>query len=74
MTTADSNPSGDEDLITRKQLAAIFGRSVRTIDLWRRQHDLPCLKINHSVYFRKSVVLKHLEQRNGHGPKLNPGS
>jgi hypothetical protein len=54
-----------EKLLTKKELAKYLRKSERTIDNWRKHLDLPCLKIRHSVFFRLSEVIPHLEKHNG---------
>ena len=66
-------PDG-EILLTKEQLAQHLGKSQRTIDYWRKQIGLPCFKIKHSVLFRLSEVMRHLEKTNGQPPTSNaPG-
>ena len=57
------NPLPDKDpLITKRQLADLVGTTERTIDNWRRDFDLPCLKVGHTVKFRYGQVVRHLEK------------
>lgn len=53
---------GGRALLTKKQLAQELGKSERTIDNWRARLGLPFLKIEHSVMFRLSDVIRHLEK------------
>lgn len=61
---------GGEVLVTKKQLARLIGKSERTIDYWRKRLGLPCYKVEHSVLFRPSDVLQHLEKTNGQSGTL----
>lgn len=67
-TMCAATPSDEpevEKLMTKRQLAKYLGKSERTIDHWRQKFGLPCLKIGHSVFFRLSDVLRHIETLNG---------
>ena len=63
---------GGEALLTKAQLAQHLGKSERTIDNWRKQIGLPCLKVKHSVFFRLSDVMRHIEKTNGHAMHPEP--
>ena len=54
-------PNGD-DLMNKEQVAEMLGKSVRTIDNWRRQLELPSYKLENSVYFKRTEVLAFMEQ------------
>lgn len=58
-------PGDGQQLIKKKELAARLGVSQRTIDNWRKDLDLPCLKIKHLVFFDLKRVMRHLEKHNG---------
>ncbi|MCP5523717.1 MAG: helix-turn-helix domain-containing protein [Verrucomicrobiales bacterium] len=55
----------DEPLIPKRELAYRLGKAERTIDYWRRQYGLPCIKVSRSVMFRYSAVLRFLEKNAG---------
>ena len=69
---------GGEILLSKQQLAQHLGVSERTIDNWRKQFGLPCLKVNHTVLFRLIDVMQHLEKHNGRTaatfPRIAPPS
>ena len=51
--------------MTREQLAQQLGKSVRTIDNWRKNEGLPSSKVGHSVIIRWSAVTGFLDSRSG---------
>jgi len=55
-------PNGDEKLLTKKEIADYFGKSTRTIDNWRKDLDMPSIKIKNSVFFLRSDVLRHFDK------------
>jgi hypothetical protein len=61
-------PGGADRLLKKNELAAHLGVCERTIDNWRRDIGLPCLKIKHSVSFDLKRVMQHLEQHNSRPP------
>jgi len=70
----DDSPHEDrgEVLLTRQQLAQRLQTSLRTIDYWREHEGLPFLKIGHTVLFRWSDVLRHLEKTTGKASGRKP--
>lgn len=50
----------DEDLLTKGQVATLFGVSSRTIDNWRAQDLLPCVRLGGRVFFLRSQLQKRL--------------
>jgi predicted DNA-binding transcriptional regulator AlpA len=68
--TNENGPSrepGGEDLMNKRQVAKMLGKSERTIDNWRKDLGLPSYKVEHSVYFKKGEVLAFMEQFSGNG-------
>jgi hypothetical protein len=49
--------------MTREQVAHELGKSVRTIDYWRKNEGLPSSKVGHSVLIRWSAVTHFLDSR-----------
>ena len=49
--------------MTREQVAQELGKSVRTIDNWRKKYGLPSSKVGHSVFLRWSAVTRFLDSR-----------
>ena len=49
--------------MTREQVAHELGKSVRTIDYWRKNEGLPSSKVGHSVLIRWSAVTRFLDSR-----------
>jgi excisionase family DNA binding protein len=43
-------------LMTKKQLAALFGISERTLDRWRAEGTITAIKVGGIVRFREEVV------------------
>ena len=57
-------------LISRIEVARLFGVSKTTIDKWRSHHVLPpIIKIASRVYFDKDQILENLKKRQ-HQPNL----
>jgi excisionase family DNA binding protein len=52
---------GEEILVTRKDIARLFGVSLVTVNAWMKKGLLPFHRINRRVYFKKSEVLATLE-------------
>lgn len=51
----------EETLVTRKDIARLFGISLVTVNAWMKKGLLPFHRINRRVYFKKSEVLATLE-------------
>ena len=62
---------GEADLMTKRLVAEMLGKTERTIDLWRKLLGLPSYKLGHSVYFKKSEVLAFVEKHKA-GMSLGP--
>ena len=60
----------DERPMTKADVAAWFGKNVRTIERWMRDGVLPYMKLGKKksspVYFDRAQVVAHLKQRYGH--------
>jgi hypothetical protein len=54
-------PSGQEDFITKKELAARLKVSTRTISNWQRYGAVPFVKCGRSVYYNWAAVVAHLQ-------------
>lgn len=52
---------GEETLVTRKDIARLFGVSLVTVNAWMKKGLLPFHRINRRVYFKKSEVLATLK-------------
>lgn len=52
---------GEETLVTRKDIARLFGVSLVTLNAWMKKGLLPFHRINRRIYFKKSEVLATLE-------------
>ena len=62
----------DEGYLTRKQVASLLKKSVRTVDNWHKHGDLPMVKIGRSVLFKWSDVVAEMgRRRSGEGKTLN---
>lgn len=72
--SGSSGEPGGEDLMNKRQVAQMLGKSCRTIDNWRKNYGLPAYKLGHSVYFKRSEVLAFMKKfaANGGGaPVVN---
>jgi excisionase family DNA binding protein len=54
--------SVQEDLISIIEVAAIFKVSKVTIHKWKREGRIPFHKVKRKLYFKRSEVLKNIEQ------------
>lgn len=54
--------SGEEPLLTRKEIAGIFRISLVTLHDWMKR-GLPCHKQRGRVYFLRSEVLEYVKQK-----------
>ena len=52
---------GEETLVTRKDIARLFGVTLVTVNAWMKKGLLPYHRINRRIYFKKSEVLATLE-------------
>lgn len=53
-------PLESKRLISKAELAKHLGVSQRTLDYWRTDLGLPCLKVRRRVFFNLHEVLEHL--------------
>ncbi len=51
-----------EEILTRKQISEMFGRSLVTINDWMQKGLLPYYRISRKVYFKKSEVLNAMQK------------
>lgn len=58
---AHADPSQEEPLLTRKEIAGIFRISLVTLHDWMNR-GLPCHKQRGRVYFLRSEVMEHVKQ------------
>ena len=65
--------AGEDELLSKRQLARRLGKSTRTIDYWRSHEGLPFLKIRHTVFFRWDEVMCHLEKTTGQAEEKAEG-
>ena len=56
-----NNPSAEERLLSKQELAAELGVSLVTLTDWMKK-GLPFLRLHKRVYFKKSEVLKIMQQ------------
>lgn len=52
--------SGDDEFLTRKEVAFRLKQNVRTVDKWHRRGTLPKIKIGRSVLYKWSDVQSHI--------------
>jgi excisionase family DNA binding protein len=57
------NPFVDDPLLTVKEAAAYCRVSVTTINTWRREKRIPCVKTTNDARFRRSDLNRFI---NGH--------
>ncbi len=50
-------------LFTKKEVAAYFAVTERTIEIWMRRRYIPYLKIGQTVRFRLSAVLRYVDEK-----------
>lgn len=50
-------------MITVKEVAGIFGVTIKTIYRWSNQRRLPCVKMGRSLFFPKNLINKILFER-----------
>jgi hypothetical protein len=60
--TGGSPQPGDERLLSKQELAAELGVSLVTLTDWMKK-GLPFLRLHKRVYFKKSEVLKIMQQQ-----------
>jgi predicted DNA-binding transcriptional regulator AlpA len=60
LSRPDSEPN--EPLLTRKEIAGIFGISLVTLHDWINR-GLPCIKQGGRVYFLRSEVMDYVKQK-----------
>ena len=56
-----NNPAAEERLLSKQELAAELGVSLVTLTDWMKK-GLPFLRLHKRVYFKKSEVLKIMQQ------------
>lgn len=64
---ADGGMDGLEDFITKEEVARRLKKTTRTVENWQRRGYIPFVKVQQSVLFRWSSVVRHLEQKFGVG-------
>jgi len=64
----DAQPNQD-NLVSRKDIARLFGVSLVTVNTWMKEGLLPYHRINRRVYFKKSEVMASLEAVNKYRKK-----
>ena len=60
---AGGNPPQDERLLSKQELSEELGVSLVTLTDWMKK-GLPFLRLHKRVYFKKSEVLKVMQQKN----------
>jgi hypothetical protein len=58
---------GQEDFITKEEVARRLKKTTRTVENWQRRGYIPFVKVQQSVLFRWSSVVAQLERRFGVG-------
>lgn len=61
--TSGSQPPLEERLLSKRELAAELGVSLVTLTDWMKK-GLPFLRLHKRVYFKRSEVLKIMQQKN----------
>ncbi len=61
--TGGNQPPQEERLLSKQELAAELGVSLVTLTDWMKK-GLPFLRLHKRVYFKKSEVLKVMQQTN----------
>ncbi|MGY3054158.1 putative DNA-binding transcriptional regulator AlpA [Pedobacter sp. UYEF25] len=64
-TASGSNPELEERLLSKQELATELGVSLVTLSDWMKK-GLPFLRLHRRVYFKKSEVLKIMQQEITH--------
>ena len=54
---SSSRVPGEADLMNKRQVAEMLGKTPRTVDNWRKRLGLPFYKVGRAVYFKRSEVL-----------------
>ncbi len=68
-----ANPKSQDEMLTKRELAARFKVSVRTIENWLKDGFLPRIRITSVVRFYWPEVVAHLlKNSSGPGPKVPP--
>ena len=57
-----NNTPGEAEIMTKSDVAKFLKKSQRTIDAWMASKLIPYIKVGHSVIFRRSVLLAHLDK------------
>jgi len=60
-TGSSREPDGDE-LMSKRQVAEMLGKNVRTIDNWRKEYGFPSFKLGHSVFFKRRNVMVFMDK------------
>jgi excisionase family DNA binding protein len=60
-TTQSAGTPGLEPRLTKKDVAKLLGKKIRTVDNWMKEGRLPYCKVGRSVLFKWSDVEKHLD-------------
>lgn len=66
--SCNGHPSGNERLLSKKELAEELGISLVTLTDWMKK-GLPHLRLQKRVYFKRSEVLAIMEQKKNESPK-----
>jgi excisionase family DNA binding protein len=56
---------GQEDFITKEEVARRLKKTTRTIENWQKKGHIPFVKVQQSVLFRWSSVVAELERKFG---------
>jgi excisionase family DNA binding protein len=60
-----------EEILSRQQVADIFGRSLVTIHDWMNKGLLPYYRMNRKVYFKRSEVMAAMKKAGNHRTDIN---
>ncbi|MBA4408281.1 MAG: hypothetical protein C0397_02520 [Odoribacter sp.] len=56
-TIENQHSQNDDELLTLKETAAFFKKSLVSIHQWKKRGLLPYIRISNKIYFRKSDLL-----------------
>ncbi|MBB6126377.1 helix-turn-helix domain-containing protein [Mucilaginibacter lappiensis] len=69
--TDNNKPPQEERLLSKQELAEELGVSLVTLTAWMKK-GLPFLRLHKRIYFKKSEVLKVMQQKIGGTPPKTP--
>jgi hypothetical protein len=63
-TTAPKTPTGEKELLTRKETADFFKVSLVSIHAWMKDGIIKPYKVGNKTYFKKSELMQVVESSN----------